>query len=197
MLGPELEELIKQLKRLPGFGPRSARRAALYMLKNKTKSLDPLIAILEKVKASIDECNICGNLDSQNPCSICSDPKRKEDLLIVVEDVADLWALERGKILKAQYHILGGHLSPLEGIGPEQLRITALLDRLQMGHFKEVILATNSTIEGQTTAHYLSDKLAAFNLKITKLAHGIPIGGELDYIDDNTIMAALNARISI
>lgn len=193
-----LEELVYQLGKLPGLGPRSARRMALSLLKKREASLRPLINSLEKVDSSIKECSICGNLDEQDPCTLCTHPTRDKSLLCIVEDVADLWALERAQTYKGLYHILGGTLSALEGRGPEALRIGQLIQRLpQLGELKEIILALNATIEGQTTAHYMLDRIKPFlpeTVKISHLAFGVPMGGELDYLDEGTLSTALKDR---
>jgi recombination protein RecR len=194
MAGPEIERLIQLLARLPGLGPRSARRAVLHLLKKKDALLVPLAATLKEVGDSVHACNICGNLDSRDPCAICTDPRRDEALLCVVESVADLWALERAGVFRGRYHVLGGTLSALDGVGPAELNVDGLIGRVQSGRVKEVIIATNATVEGQTTAHYITDRLAALNVQVSRLAHGVPVGGELDYLDDGTLGAALKAR---
>ena len=188
----ELDTLIQLLARLPGLGPRSARRAALHLIKRRQSLLEPLAAAMAKAADAIRPCPVCGNLDTIQPCAICRDPERDEDLICVVEDLADLWALERTGAFRGRYHVLGGTLSALDGVGPEDLNIERLLARLQPG--REVILALNATVEGQTTAHYLADRLAPCGVKISRLAQGVPIGGELDYLDDGTLTAALRAR---
>ena len=193
--GPEIEQLIQLLARLPGLGPRSARRAVLQLVKKKEQLMIPLSAALDRAVAAVRTCEVCGNIDTMSPCSICADPRRNESgMLIVVEDVADLWALERAGSMNARFHVLGGTLSPLDGIGPEQLNIRTLVDRVAGGEVKEIILAVNATVEGQTTAHYLTDHLAGFGVKVTRLAHGVPVGGELDYLDEGTLSAALKSR---
>lgn len=199
MAGPEIERLIQLLARLPGLGPRSARRAVLHLLKKKDVLLLPLAATLREVGESVHACSTCGNLDSRDPCAICTDPRRDEALLCVVESVADLWALERAGVFRGRYHVLGGTLSALDGVGPEDLNVDGLIGRVQAGQgaekrIKEVIIATNATVEGQTTAHYITDRLSSQNVQITRLAHGVPVGGELDYLDDGTLGAALKAR---
>ena len=194
MSGPELERLIKLLSKLPGLGPRSGRRAALQLLKKKTDLMEPLRQSLGEVIETIKICHTCGNYDSLDPCQLCTDLRRDVTSLCVVEDVSDLWALERTGIYRGHYHVLGGSLSALDGIGPDDLRIASLIQRCENGGVQEVILALNATVDGQTTCHYLMDMLSGLNLKITRLAHGVPVGGELDYIDDGTIIAALNAR---
>ena len=194
MAGPEIEQLITYLAKLPGLGPRSARRAALHLLKRRDALLVPLAGALEAAAAAIEACDACGNLDSRNPCAICSDIARDNATLCVVEEVADLWALERSGAYRGRYHVLGGLLSPLDGIGPEDLSITSLVSRANEHSIQEVILAMSATVDGQTTAHYVADRLAECDTKISRLAHGIPVGGELDYLDDGTLSAALNSR---
>lgn len=194
MAGPEIERLIQLLARLPGLGPRSARRAVLHLLKKKDTLLLPLAATLRDVGETVHACSTCGNLDSRDPCAICTDPRRDEALLCVVESVADLWALERAGVFRGRYHVLGGTLSALDGVGPDDLNVDGLIARMQPGKIREVIIATNATVEGQTTAHYITDRLASQNVQITRLAHGVPVGGELDYLDDGTLGAALKAR---
>ena len=194
--GPEIERLIQLLSKLPGLGPRSARRAALALLKKREVLLEPLGAAMRDAAAAIKTCEVCGNLDTQTPCAICSDPRRDPHVLCVVEDVADLWALERASVYRGRYHVLGGALSALDGVTPEKLNVAALLNRVKTG-VEEVILAMNATIEGQTTAHYLMDALAPSGVKVTRLAHGVPVGGELDYLDEGTLSAAFKARRSI
>lgn len=192
-----LEQLITVFSKLPGLGPRSARRLVLHLLRNREKLLLPLLAALDEAKDSIQTCSTCGNLDTQNPCAICADPRRDQAQICVVEDIADLWAMERSRMFRGVYHVLGGTLSALDGRGPEQLRIGALTARAGHEAVQEVILATNATVEGQTTAFYISDQLAECNVKISRLAHGIPMGGELDYLDDGTLGAALKARLPV
>lgn len=197
LAGPEIEKLIQLLARVPGLGPRSARRAALHLIKKKEVLLEPLGRAMQDAAEKVRICSVCGNIDTSNTCSICSDPRRDDATIIVVEDVSDLWALERAGTMNVKYHVLGGRLSPLDGIGPDDLNIASLIDRVSAGGVKEVILAVNATVEGQTTAHYLTDQLAAYPVKITRLAHGVPVGGELDYLDDGTLAAALRARTSL
>jgi len=192
--GPEIERLIQLLAKVPGLGPRSARRAALHMIKKKEQLMGPLAAAMADAVDLVGVCTVCGNVDTVDPCTICQDPRRDAATLIVVEDVADLWALERAGTMNALYHVLGGTLSPLDGIGPEQLTIGKLVERVAAGTVREVILAVNATIEGQTTAHYLTDQLEGLDVKITRLAHGVPVGGELDYLDEGTLAAALKSR---
>ena len=194
--GPEIEQLIQLLARLPGLGPRSARRAVLHLIKKKDALMLPLSAALDRAVAAVTICEVCGNVDTKSPCAICSDPRRVgTGLLIVVEDVADLWALERAGVGAVKYHVLGGVLSPLDGIGPDDLAIDSLLRRA--GEFSEIVLAVNATVEGQTTAHYITDRLAGSGVKVTRLAHGVPVGGELDYLDEGTLSQALKARTEI
>jgi recombination protein RecR len=190
----EIERLIQLLAKLPGLGPRSARRAALHLVKRRESLLEPLAASLHEAAQKIRPCSICGNIDTVDPCGICTDPRRDEAALCVVEDVSDLWALERTQSFKGRYHVLGGTLSALDGVGPEDLHIAGLLDRARGGEVGEVILALNATVEGQTTAHYIMDRLAGSGVEVTRLAHGVPVGGELDYLDDGTLTAALRAR---
>ncbi|UXM95607.1 recombination mediator RecR [Bartonella sp. HY329] len=195
--GPEIERLIQLLARVPGLGPRSARRAALQLVKKKEALLVPLAKAMQDAADNVKVCSVCGNIDTKDPCSICCDPKRDDGILIVVEDVSDLWALERAGLMAVKYHVLGGRLSPLDGVGPDQLNIKSLVSRIAQGNVKEVILAVNATVEGQTTAHYITDLIEEFNIKVTRLAHGVPVGGELDYLDDGTLAAALKARTSL
>jgi len=190
----EIDHLIQLLARLPGLGPRSARRAALHLIKNAEALITPLARALNETAAAIRICATCGNVDTTDPCAICADPERDRAMLCVVEDIADLWALERTGVYSGRYHVLGGRLSALDGIGPEDLRIASLVVRAGDGDVGEVILATNLTVDGQTTAHYITERLADCDVKVTRLAHGVPVGGELDYLDDGTITAALRAR---
>ena len=194
MNGPEIERLIQLLGRLPGLGPRSARRVALHLLKKRETLMQPLGAALGDAARAIRACSSCGNLDTIDPCSICADSRRDGGLLCVVEDVGDLWAMERGKIFSGRYHVLGGTLSALDGIGPDELNIGSLLRRVRDGGIREIIVATNATVDGQTTAHYLAERLADANVPLTRLAHGVPVGGELDWLDDGTLATALKAR---
>jgi recombination protein RecR len=194
--GAEIERLIQLLAKLPGLGPRSARRAALVLLKKRETLLEPLGAAMRDAAAAIRNCEICGNLDTASPCSLCRDARRDPTVLCAVEDVADLWALERAGVFKGKYHVLGGALSALDGITPEKLNVAPLLARVRDG-VDEVILAMNATVEGQTTAHYLMDMLAPLNVKVTRLAHGVPVGGELDYLDEGTLSQALKARTTM
>jgi recombination protein RecR len=194
MYGKDLQILIQHLAKLPGLGPRSGRRAALHLLKNRETLMRPLIKALGLVEEHIRSCRVCGNYDTIDPCQLCTDPSRDHHLVCVVESVADLWALERAACFRGRYHVLGGTLSALEGTQPEDLKIPQLLERLQQTGAQEVILALNATVHGQTTAHYLADRLEEAGVKVTALAHGVPIGGELDYLDDGTLSAALRAR---
>ncbi len=194
VVGPEIERLIQLLARLPGLGPRSARRAALHLVKKKEALLEPLASAMSEAAAKVRLCSVCGNVDTRDPCAICSDPTRDSTRLVVVEDVGDLWALERANAIKAHYHVLGGTLSPLDGVGPDDLSIASLVGRARGGDVAELILAVNATVEGQTTAHYITDQLAGSGVSVTRLAHGVPVGGELDYLDDGTLSAAMKSR---
>ncbi len=199
MIVSEIERLIQLLARLPGLGPRSARRAALQMIKKRESLMLPLAAALQQAADAIHACPVCGNLDTTDTCAICRDPERDATIICVVEEVGDLWAIERSGAFKGRYHVLGGTLSALDGRGPEQLNIAALMDRLRPGDdgalpVREVILALSATVDGQTTAHYVAERLAGAGVAVTRLAHGIPVGGELDYLDDGTLSAALKAR---
>ena len=194
--GPEIERLIQLLAKVPGLGPRSARRAALHLIKKKEQLLIPLSGAMAEAVEKVKVCSTCGNIDTADPCTVCTDPRRDGSTIIVVEDVADLWALERSAALSARYHVLGGTLSPLDGIGPDDLNIAGLIDRItaEGAPFTEVIIAVNATVEGQTTAHYITDRLEGVDIKITRLAHGVPVGGELDYLDEGTLAAAIKSR---
>lgn len=192
--GAAIERLIRLLAKLPGLGPRSARRVALHLLKRRESLMLPLVEAIEATANEVRTCSLCGNLDTSDPCAICTDERRDAGTLCVVEEIADLWALERAHAFRGRYHVLGGTLSALDGIGPEDLGIGRLVDRVKGGKVREVILATNATVEGQTTAHYIADKLAESGVPVTRLAHGVPLGGELDYLDDGTLTAALKAR---
>ncbi|HEX7205265.1 MAG TPA: recombination mediator RecR [Xanthobacteraceae bacterium] len=192
--GPEIERLIQLLSRLPGLGPRSARRAALFLIKKREQIMTPLAAAMQTALEKIEICQVCGNIDSQNPCTVCTDVRRDPAIIVVVADVADLWALERAHAVNARYHVLGGTLSPLDGIGPEDLSIDALVSRAHAPEVTEIILALNATVDGQTTAHYITDLLHDANVKVTRLAHGVPVGGELDYLDEGTLSAAIRQR---
>jgi recombination protein RecR len=192
--GPEIERLIQLLARLPGLGPRSARRAALFLIKKREQIMAPLASALATALDKIQICSVCGNIDTRSPCTVCTDPRREPSIIVVVADVADLWALERAHAVNARYHVLGGTLSPLDGIGPQDLTIDALVKRAHDPAVTEVILALNATVDGQTTAHYITDLLHDANVKVTRLAHGVPVGGELDYLDEGTLAAAIRQR---
>lgn len=197
--GPEIERLVQLLGKLPGLGPRSARRAALHLIKKKESLLAPLTAAFEAALDKVGVCSICGNVDTLDPCTVCRDATRDSSVLVVVEDVSDLWALERSGAVDARYHVLGGVLSPLDGIGPGDLAIAGLVERCRSGTVREVVLAVDATVEGQTTAHYVTDQIAplaaeGFDVTVTRLAHGVPVGGELDYLDDGTLAQAMRAR---
>ena len=195
--GPEIERLIQLRARLPGLGPRSARRAALHLIKKREQLMSPLADAIETAREKIVICSVCGNIDTHNPCTVCTDHRRDPSLIVVVADVADLWALERANAVNARYHVLGGTLSPLDGVGPQDLTIDALVSRAHDPAVKEVILALNATVDGQTTAHYITDLLHNANVKVTRLAHGVPVGGELDYLDEGTLSAAIRQRTLI
>lgn len=194
MTTSEIDRLIQLLSKLPGLGPRSARRAALTLLKRKEMMLTPLADALTSAAQAVTACSVCGNLDATDPCNLCADERRDPSILCVVEDVADLWALERSNVFRGCYHVLGGTLSALDGIGPEDLAIAGLVDRAGQDQVLEVILAMNATVEGQTTAHYVTDRLADAGVQISRLAHGMPMGGELDYLDEGTLAWALKSR---
>jgi recombination protein RecR len=192
--GPEIERLIQLLARLPGLGPRSARRAALHLIRKREQLLGPLAEAMQTARERVITCRICGNIDTRDPCTVCQDDRRDRTLLVVVESVSDLWALERAGALRAPYHVLGGTLSPLDGVGPDDLSFPQLLARVGAGTIVEVILAIGATVDGQTTAHYITDLLSAYPVKVTRLAHGVPVGGELDYLDEGTLSAAIRQR---
>jgi recombination protein RecR len=194
MASPEIEALTQALSRLPGFGPRSARRAVLHLVKKRENALVPLRAALTAVEERLSTCSTCGNVDTSDPCAICADPRRDQRSLCVVEDVSDLWALERSRLFPGRFHVLGGRLSALEGVRPEDLAIEPLVARVAKGEIDEVVLAMNATLEGQTTAHYVADRLERYPVRLTQLAHGLPVGGELDYLDEGTLAQALRAR---
>jgi len=194
MASQEIETLASVLARLPGLGPRSARRAVLWQVKRRESALPALLEALATVGEALVECDTCGNVDTTNPCAICADPRREVKSLCVVEDVADLWALDRAKLFTGKYHVLGGKLSALDGVRPEDLNIASLLARVEEGGVDEIVLAMNATLEGQTTAHYLAERLDTFPVRITQLAHGLPVGGELDYLDEGTLAQAIRAR---
>ncbi len=193
MASRTLDDLIEMLARLPGLGPRSAKRTALHLLKHRDTTMQRLASVLAKAAAEVRQCSICGNLDDIDPCSICADRGRDETTICVVEAVDDLWAVERSNLFKGRYHVLGGTLSAIDGIGPDDLGVDRLLLRVEQG-IQEVILATSATVDGQTTGHYLADRLASTPAAVTRLAHGVPVGGELNYLDDGTLGAALKAR---
>ena len=192
--GPEIERLIQLLARLPGLGPRSARRAALHLIKKREALMTPLTSALQVAIDKIQVCKTCGNIDTQTPCTVCTDPRRDGAIIVVVADVADLWALERANATNGRYHVLGATLSPLDGVGPQDLTIDALVKRAHEPEVSEIILALNATVDGQTTAHYITDLLQDANVKVTRLAHGVPVGGELDYLDEGTLSAAMRQR---
>ncbi len=194
MASHEIETLSAALARLPGLGPRSARRAVLHLLKKRETALAPLLAALETVNDRLSTCATCGNVDTINPCGICADMRRDARMLCVVEDVSDLWALERSRLFPGKFHVLGGRLSALDGVRPEDLAIATLVARIAAGGVDEVVLAMNATLDGQTTAHYVAERLEKFPIRLTQLAHGLPVGGELDYLDDGTLAQALRAR---
>jgi recombination protein RecR len=192
--GPEIERLIQLLARLPGLGPRSARRAALHLIRKREPLLGPLAEAMRVAYDRIVTCSVCGNVDTRDPCTICADERRDGATLVVVESVGDLWALERANATHARYHVLGGALSPLDGVGPDDLNLASLVARVAAGGVREVVLAVNATVDGQTTAHYVTELLGPYAVKATRLAHGVPVGGELDYLDDGTLAAAMRQR---
>ena len=192
--GPEIERLIQLLARLPGLGPRSARRAALHLVKKREQLLGPLSEAMQVAHERIVVCSTCGNIDTSDPCSVCRDPRRDDSIIVVVADVADLWALERSAAINARYHVLGGVLSAMDGVRPENLAIDSLVARAAEPAIRELILALNATVDGATTAHYITDRVAHLPVKVTRLAHGVPVGGELDYLDDGTLSAAIRQR---
>lgn len=192
--GPEIERLIGLLAKLPGLGPRSARRAVLQLIKKKETLLMPLAQAMAEAAAKARICSTCGNVDTQDPCAICTDPARDPHVLCIVEEVGDLWALERAGAHKGRYHVLGGVLSALDGVGPDDLNIGRLVERLSGGEVNEVVLAMNATVDGQTTAHYITDRISGLGIAVSRLAHGVPVGGELDYLDDGTLAAAMKSR---
>jgi len=194
MASPEIDALAQALARLPGLGPRSARRAVLHLMKKRETALTPLLRALERVNETLSVCGICGNVDTTDPCGICADPRRDARMLCVVEEVSDLWALDRGRLFPGRFHVLGGRLSALEGVRPEDLNIGGLVSRVAAGGIDEIVLAMNATLEGQTTAHYLAERLESYPVRLTQLAHGLPVGGELDYLDEGTLAQALRAR---
>ncbi|WCM28963.1 recombination mediator RecR [Sphingomonas sp. QA11] len=194
MASPEIEALTQALARLPGLGPRSARRAVIHLLKKRETALGPLLSALTAVEDRLSTCSICGNIDTIDPCGICADPRRDSRSLCVVEEVADLWALDRSRLFPGRFHVLGGRLSALEGVRPDDLSIDSLIRRIEAGGIDEVVLAMNATLEGQTTAHYIAERIERFPVRVTQLAHGLPVGGELDYLDEGTLAQALRAR---
>lgn len=194
MGGGEIETLIRLLSRLPGLGPRSARRMALHLIKKRETQMIPLVEAMEKVLDTVKTCSVCGNLDTVDPCAICSDVRRDDGVICVVRDVSDLWAIERSGAFRGRYHVLGGLLSPMEGTGPDDLHLSALENRVRSSRTEELILALPATVDGQTTGHYIAERLKDLNVRISSLAQGIPVGGELDYLDDGTIQTALRAR---
>ncbi len=194
MSSPEIDALAQAMARLPGLGPRSARRAVLHLIKRRETALVPLITALQSVAAGLSTCDTCGNVDTRNPCGICTDPRRDAATLCVVEEVADLWALDRARLFPGRFHVLGGRLSALDGVRPEDLTVDALVARASVGEITEVVLAMNATLEGQTTMHYVADRLAGLPVRVMQLAHGLPVGGELDYLDEGTLALALRAR---
>ena len=193
-VSPEIERLISLLSKLPGLGPRSARRAALDLIKKRDGLMRPLAGAMAEAADKISTCDSCGNVDAQNPCHICAAPGRDQTIICVVQEVGDLWAMERAGAFRGQYHVLGGTLSALDGVRPEDLNIAGLIERAGAGEVKEVILAMNATVDGQTTAHYITDHLERAQVTVSRLAHGVPVGGELDYLDDGTITAAMKSR---
>ncbi len=195
-IGPEIDRLIQLLAKLPGLGPRSARRAALHLIKRREQMLEPLGEALANAHAAVRVCTTCGNIDTSDPCGICRDPGRDASTLVVVETVDDLWALERAGAVSGRYHVLGGTLSPLDGIGPDELNVAPLLARVDKS-VVEVVLALNATVDGQTTAHYITDLMETKSVRISRLAYGVPVGGELDYLDEGTLAAAMRARTSL
>jgi recombination protein RecR len=195
--GPEIERLIQLLGKVPGLGPRSARRAALHLIKKREQLLSPLADAMQIAREKIITCESCGNIDTLSPCTLCRDTRRDDAILVVVEDVADLWALERANATNGRYHVLGGVLSALDGIGPKDLALDHLVARAANGIIREVILALNATVDGQTTAHYITDLLSPHGVTVTKLAHGVPVGGELDYLDEGTLSAAMRQRTAL
>ena len=192
--GPEIQRLIDLMARLPGFGPRSARRAVLFLLKRSDALLRPLADAMAEAADKIVRCGVCGNFDTLQPCAVCQAPQRDDAAICVVEDVPDLWALERAGVFRGRYHVLGGVMSALDGVGPEDLTIGLLVDRIHSGEIREVILALNATVDGQTTAHYIAEQLAETGVTVSRLAHGVPVGGELDHLDEGTLATAMRSR---
>jgi recombination protein RecR len=197
MASPQIDALVQALARLPGLGPRSGRRAALALMKRREALLQPLARALAAVDAALTGCALCGNIDTASPCHICTDPRRDPARLCVVEDVADLWALERGRLFPGRYHVLGGRLSALDGVRPEDLSVDALVARVAGGDVSEVVLAMNATLEGQATLHYVAERLSGLPVRLTRIAHGVPVGGELDHLDEGTLAQALRARVAV
>jgi len=197
IVGPEIERLVQLLARLPGLGPRSARRAALHLIRRREALLEPLADAMRIAHERVRVCSECGNVDTRDPCTLCADPRRDSHVLVVVETVGDLWALERAGATRGRYHVLGGVLSPLDGIGPDDLNLATLVARVAKDAVSEVILAVNATVDGQTTAHFITDLLKGQGVRVTRLAHGVPVGGELDYLDEGTLMAAMRQRTAI
>lgn len=194
MASQEIENLVQALAKLPGLGPRSARRAVLYLLKSPETAMRPILAAMGQVDANLKTCNICGNVDTQDPCQICCDPRRDEKSLCVVEEVSDLWALDKSRLFPGKFHVLGGKLSALDGVRPEDIGIDKLIKRVEAGGIDEIVLAMNATLEGQATSHYIAERLENFPVRMSQLSHGIPVGGELDYLDEGTLAQALRAR---
>lgn len=194
MASQEIENLVQALAKLPGLGPRSARRAVLYLLKRPEAAMKPILAAMEQVDANLKTCGICGNVDTQDPCQICNDPRRDDKSLCVVEEVSDLWALDKSRLFPGKFHVLGGKLSALDGVRPEDIGIDKLIKRVEAGGIDEVVLAMNATLEGQATSHYIAERLENYPIRMSQLSHGIPVGGELDYLDEGTLAQALRAR---
>ncbi|MEO9469403.1 recombination mediator RecR [Parasphingorhabdus sp.] len=194
MASQEIENLVQALSRLPGLGPRSARRAVLHLLKRPETTMKPILAAMEQVEANLVTCTICGNVDTRDPCQICSDPRRDDKALCVVEEVSDLWALDKSRLFPGKFHVLGGKLSALDGVRPEDIAIDKLLKRVEAGGIDEVVLAMNATLEGQATAHYIAERMEQYPVRLSQLSHGIPVGGELDYLDEGTLAQALRSR---
>jgi len=194
MASQEIENLVQALSKLPGLGPRSARRAVLHLLKRPETTMKPILVAMERVDANLKTCGICGNVDTQDPCQICNDPRRDEKSLCVVEEVSDLWALDKSRLFPGKFHVLGGKLSALDGVRPEDIGIDNLIKRVEAGGIDEVVLAMNATLEGQATSHYIAERLENYPIRMSQLSHGIPVGGELDYLDEGTLAQALRAR---
>ena len=194
MASQEIENLVQALSKLPGLGPRSARRAVLHLLKRPETTMKPILAAMEQVEANLKTCSVCSNVDTQDPCQICNDPRRDEKSLCVVEEVSDLWALDKSRLFPGKFHVLGGKLSALDGVRPEDIAIDKLIKRVEQGGIDEVVLAMNATLEGQATSHYIAERLENYPLRLSQLSHGIPVGGELDYLDEGTLAQALRSR---